>query len=1080
MRQNLLLWMVLVLSFSGLQAQDKTISGKVTSGEDGLTLPGVNVVIDGTSQGTVTDVDGNYIIQASGNAQLVFSSVGYLPQTISVNGRSVVNVTMQVDVMQLQEIVVTGYGEQNKRDLTGAISSVKSKQLAEFSAPSLDAALQGQAAGIQVTSAGGVPGAPVRVLIRGTNSLTSGTEPLWIIDGMPISNPITGFANGQGGAMAQSPLANINPNDIESIEILKDAAATAIYGSRGSNGVILVTTKTGKGNQGSFSIDLNQGVTDLTRSPEDLGFVNGDQWLELADQARANSGLGEFDPNILLNNGRDPNAVISRNQLTNTNWFDQILQKGSFTDLNLSTSKGTENTAYYISGQYRKDEGVLKGNDFTRAAMRANLDFNPVKNLSFGTRLTISYTKNDRVKSSGSGTPGGNNQIAFGGFGQANGGALPIYPIWHPTAVDAEGNPLYFDPLSGNNLLASIDRNNLINDNQQYRGLGSVFAEYALPWVPGLSIRAEGAIDFIQSNTILWANTVVRVGSNYAFQDTKTFRNYNYNVYATYNKTFAEHDLNLVFGTESQQSDNAGMYIEGDQLLGPLKQAGTPVNLIRVGGNTLGGERYIKSFFGRANYKFKDKYLLGASLRRDGSSVFTEENRWSFFTAFSGGWILSEEQFMENISFVNFLKVRGSFGQTGNQDIDPFATEFGYTGWSRYGSRDAGVGAGDNLSRIGNQAITWETTNAYDFGVDFEILQGKVAGSAGYYMQNVTDLILQVPIAQSSGIFSGGPTIAANIGDMKNYGLEFSLDVNALNVNGFRWDISANLTTNANEVTSLNSALDESGAGINEGNTITRAGAKVGAFFMNRYAGIDPETGVEMIYALDRDHLDATNEYRVLLEGGAPKMIPATRSNTDNNRFLEEDKTGLPTYFGGFTNSFSYKGFDLNVMFSFQGGNWIYDESERGWTQIGTGGNILRADLIDNSWTPENRDAIYPELRWNYRYDIDNDGNTANAGSQRYDIRRSLDRYAYKGDFLRLRSLQIAYTVPAEITQRFSVQNLRIYLRGNNLLTLTGFDGYDPEAVSFGGAQSRNLGQGFINPEIPQLRSWSAGLSVTF
>lgn len=1060
--------------------QSKRVSGKVVAAEDGESIPGVNVIEQGTSNGTVTNVNGEYSISVSENAILVFSSVGYATQEVAVGNQSVLDIRMEQDVTQLEELVVTGYGTVVKRDYTGSVASVKSEQIAALKAPSLDAALQGQAPGLQVAGQSGTPGAPVRVLVRGTNSLTSGTEPLWVVDGVFINNPIGGFASGQGGAVGQSPLANINPNDIESIEVLKDAAATAIYGSRGSNGVIIVTTKSGKGSKGTLNIDLSRGITDLTRSPEDIGFVNGDEWVEIVDQARSNSGLGEFETGLILNDGRDPNAVLDRSQFANTNWFDQILQQGSFTDLNISSSKGGDKMSYFLSGQYRDDNGVLKGNRFQRASTRANLEFSPVNNLTFGAKLNFSYTKNERVRSSGSGAPGGNNQIAFGGFGQANGGALPIFPIFHPTVTNADGSPAYFDPLSGNNLVASSDRNNLVNDNIQYRGIGSFFVQYDLPWLKGLSIRSEAGVDLVQSNSLLWANTEVRVGSAYAFQQTNTFRNINYNTFASYNQSFGEaHSINAVFGVEAQRAIGQGMYIEGDQLIGQAQQVGTPVNPIRVGGNFGGGERYLLSYFGRANYKFKDKYLLGASLRRDGSSVFVPENRWSFFSALSAGWIISEEPFMQSLGFIGLLKLRGSYGQTGNQDISPVATTDGFTGWARYGSRDNLVGSGDNVSRIGNENLTWETTNAYDLGIDFELFNNRLSGSVVYYQQNVTDMILNVPVAQSSGIFSGGPSIAANIGDMNNFGFEFLLNAVVLDKNDFRWDVNFNFTTNRNEIKALEPSLDAGGNGVNTGNTISRTGGRLGAFYMNMYAGIDPATGIETIYALDSDHLSETGEYRKLMDAeGNPVIIPATRRNTDRNRFLMEDITGLPTFFGGLTNSFSYKGFDFTAFLAFQGGNYLYHDDERGWTNVGGGNGILLKDVIDNTWTPQNQNAKYMQLRWNYRYDIGDDGSS--ASNQRYDIRRAMDRYVYKGDFLRLRTLQFGYTLPASVTRKFSVNNMRIYLIGNNLFTASEFPGYDPEALQLGDSQNRNLGQGFVGAQIPQLKSFVVGVNIGF
>ncbi len=489
MHKNLYLCLLVAVAFLvsvGAYAQN-TVSGRVTSAEAGEGLPGVNVLLKGTSSGTVTDIDGNYSISADSEGILVFSSIGYITQEIPVNNRSTINLQLETDVQSLSEVVVVGYGTQNKRDITGAISTVKAEELSNFkAAPSLDQALQGQATGVQVSSTSGVPGAPTRVLIRGTNSISSGTEPLWIIDGMILSGQGGGEQGGLGrnsATVGQNPLASINPNDIESVEVLKDASATAIYGSRGANGVIIVTTKSGKGGKGTTDLSVNYGITNPVRGPNEIGFVDGPTWLSLVDEARANRGLPEFDPNALLNDARDPTAVLDRSQIANTNWFDEALRQGSFMDINLSTSNATEKTNYYLSGNYREDRSILEGGRLRRYATRANVDFYPAKNFSVGSRIALSYTNNQRAPNGGA--PGGNSNIARGGYNMANSNALPILPIFHPTIRDPEGNPILFDPLSGRNLRATINRDNYINDLETYRAIGGLNLDYKIPFVEG-------------------------------------------------------------------------------------------------------------------------------------------------------------------------------------------------------------------------------------------------------------------------------------------------------------------------------------------------------------------------------------------------------------------------------------------------------------------------------------------------------------------------------------------------------------------------------------------------------------------
>ncbi len=1063
-----------VMSQAKVQAPDFTVSGTV-NGEDGEALPGVSILVKGTQRGTNTDQEGNYRLSVeNGAATLVFSFVGYESQEVVVGNRSTINITLAPDLKALDEVVVVGYGTQMKRDVTGAISTVKAEELNKFkSSGSLDQALQGQATGVQVSSTSGVPGAPTRVLIRGTNSISSGTEPLWIIDGMILSSQGGGELGGAGRSTAtegQNPLSTINPNDIESIEILKDASATAIYGSRGANGVIIVTTKSGKTGRGTTDLSVNYGITNPVRGPYEIGFVNGPTWLNLVDEARANRGLPPFEPNALLNDARDPTAVLARDQIADTDWFDEAMRQGSFMDINLSTSNATEKTNYYLSGNYREDKSILTGGRLRRYSTRANVDFRPAENFSVGSRINLSYTNNQRSPNGGG--PGGNSNIARGGYNMANSGALPIFPIFHPTIRDDEGNPILFDPKSGRNLRATLNRDNYINDLETYRAIGGLNFNYKVPFLTGLSLRSELSFDFLQASSIEWGNTVVREASKYAFDNSDTFRRLNYNLYGTYNRNFGpNHNINLVAGAESTEEQTRRRNTEAQQLFGEAQDLGSPGDVQRVS-NGLGGERYFRGFFSRLNYKFQDRYLLGLSFRRDASSVFAPEERWGNFLAASAGWIVSEENFMKSVDAIEFLKVRASFGQTGNSAIDPLATETGYASWGRYGD----VGAGDLLTRIGNQNLTWETTNAYDAGVDFELLENRVSGSLGYYVQDASDLLLQVEVPQSSGIFTNGPRIWNNIGDMRNQGLEFSLNTINIDRGGFRWSSSFNLTTNRNKVLKLTGEQGEEIYSVNNSALVTKAGESIGYFRLAEYAGIDPQGGYELIYEMDLDRFNETGE-----QVRTGNTIPATRTNLQRHLFDFKDKTGLPTYFGGFTNNFRYKGFELSAVLVFSGGNYIYDLAERSQAYV-DGGGIVRQDIVGNTWTPNNPNAEWPQLTWNQRYDvIDADGSVTQ--NERFDNQRSgqvHDKFLKKADFLRMRTLQLAYDLPSPLMKRWKMNGIRVYVSANNLFTITGFDGYDPEVVSLGGSQGRNLGQGWVGVTLPQVRSWNMGATFSF
>lgn len=1047
------------------------VQGNVTDA-DGTALIGVNIVEkDNPTNGTITDLDGNFqLTVADQNSVIIFSYAGYRQQEVALNGRSQLEVSMEAGAL-LDEVVVVGYGTQVKRDLTGAVSTIKAKDLQAFNASSLDQQMQGLATGVQVTSSAGVPGAPVRVMVRGTNSLFSGTEPLWIIDGMILSGQGGGELNGfsrNASTTPFNPLASLNPNDIESIEVLKDAAATSVYGSRGANGVIIVTTKTGQQGRGTLDLSVNYGVTDVVRGPEEIGYVDGPTWLQLTDEARANRNFAPFDPNSLLDDSRDPTAVLSRDQLGNVNYFDEVLRQGQITDINLSASRGMEKLNYYLSANYREDESILVGDRQERYSVRANVDFEPAKNLSVGTRVNLSYVNRERAPNGGA--PGGNANIARGGYNMTLSGALPIIPLFHPTLKGTDGQPLLFDPLSGRNVLATLNRDNYINDVETYRALAGLQVEYSIPWVKGLSIRSELAADIIQTSNIEWGNTVIREDSKYGFDNSSTFQRLNYNLFGIYNRKFGQrHDLNVVFGTESTEQAQRTRNIEAQQLFGAAQELGAPGDVQRVS-TGFGGERYFRGYFGRLNYKLDNRYLLGLSYRYDGSSVFTEDLRWGNFAAVSAGWVLTEESFLENMELINFLKLRASFGQTGNSSISPTATETTYTGWGRYGD----VGAGDLLTGIGNSAVTWETTDAVDVGVDFEILEGRINGSIGYYQQDVKDMLFQVPVPVSAGVFNSGPRIWQNVGDMQNSGWEF--EFNSVNVNSraFKWNMSFNITTNQNQITKLVGESDEI-ANVNSNGLVSKVGEKIGFFRLARYAGIHPEGGYELIEEMDLEQFAATGE-RI----PTGNLIPATRANLQQHLFDNMDKSGLPTFFGGFNNTFTFKGLDISALISFSGGNYIYDLHERSTSYV-TGG-MVRQSVVGNYWTPGNTSADLPALSADRRYDVINEDGSISA-NQRFDNRRAgqvHDKFLHRGDFIRMRALTVGYTLPQSIAQNLSMQNIRVSFVANNLFTFTGYEGFDPEVVNLGGSSSRNLGQGWIGVTLPQVKSYNFNLNISF
>ena len=1091
MKTRILFLLLLSLAGAGFGQNTRTVRGTVSSDADGMPLPGVSISVRGTTTGTTTDADGRYSLTVPPNGTLIFSYIGYLRQELPTGNRATIDVRMSADTRQLSEVIVVGYGTQNKRDFTGAASTIRGGSIAQVPVPSFDAALQGRATGLQVSQAGGAPGSVVRVQIRGTGSISSGTEPLYVVDGMIVFQDISGIASGRTGN-ALNPLANLNPNDIESVEVLKDAAATAIYGSRGANGVIIVTTKTGRKGQARTTVDVNRGVSNAINL---IDYATGPQWLQAMDQARQNSvgfgipaNLAPFDPMTLSNNPLPvPQGVSSGPQFgplttwtrqlaeqTNTDWISPLLRQGTVTEANLSSSNGFDRGGFFISGQYRDEQGILNTHRLQRYAARANLDFQLSDKVRAGARVTFSYMNFDQPQI-GIGNNGGGlgrqNFGATGGWAQANLGSLPIMPIFNPDGT-------YFDPLRGRNVVAGQDPNNYSSRTYQNRTIGTAFLEYTV--LKGLTLRSEASVDFLNSNSVYWAGDIIRY-NRVGQEEGRFISNRNINAYATYARTFnKDHQLTVTAGAELQKISHRRHDYAFEALVGSQQEIGEIASqaqfITAVSG--IFPDRFFTSTFGRANYQFRERYLLGLSFRRDGSTAFGPNNRFGNFPAVSAGWILSDESFMQSSAFLrqfNLLKLRASYGRTGNANIPSFAFLNNFINWPVYGQSPA-LG----LSVIANPNIGWERNDQFDASVQFGLWNDRLSGSFGYFNRFSRDMLLNVPIAPNLGVASGSPTVITNIGDLRNRGFEFELRSVNIDKGGFRWITDFNFTTVRNRVERLTPQFEllpggslPVAVGIQSGVGITQIGGQLSTFYLAEYAGLDNE-GYETIYEIDQNILRQTGQ--TVRTGN---ILRATQQNINANRIVHTGKTGLPTWFGGLTNTFTYKGIELSALLTFQGGNYIYDGHEEATVYARTGGNVLRADVIGNTWTETNRDAEYPRLTWNLR---DNFVNPANGQPAPQALGTRTTRFLYSGDFLRLRTLQLAYNLPRSVTQRLKLQNIRIYGTAQNLFTLTRYPGLDPELVVLGGNQDRNLNQGFVggNLPLPQVRIFNAGLSVTF
>ena len=1058
------------------QGAEQTITGQVTDLSDNETLPGVNVLVKGTTVGTVTDIEGNYRLTAPADAEtLVFSSVGYTGEEVAIGGRSTIDISLAPDVQSLSEVVVVGYGTQQKRDVVSAISTIDAEQIERVPTPSFTQALQGTSTGLQMVSPSGEPNAPARILIRGVGSITTDTEPLFIVDGLPVQS---------GGT---SPLTYLNPNDIENISVLKDASATAIYGSRGANGVVLITTKTGKQGQAQFNLSYNVGYTTPIN---ELELANADEWRSQVELARSNSGLTDpFRKEQDLFDQRQTDRFISENiyNQTNTNWVDKIKQDGQFSQYGFSASNGTEKTSYFISGQYRDQTGNFINTRFQRYTGRVNLDFQATDFLKLGLRYTYSYEDEEpRSSISPSVTPADRfiNWGAWPTFNNLYDNALPIFPErW------ANGEP--FDPLSLNNITYSANRSNSQRNLNESTQLASLFAEVTP--LKGLVLRGEGGINYSVRKDENWISGGLRAQEfreedidlddrfllDYIYDEGvprftwRDNRSWTFNTVGTaaYTAEFGtDHRLNALLGIELIHSDNEGW-------LNDWEDAASVRNPIEIGSFVRSPDQLLEithflhpqtrffSQFGRVNYSFRDRYLFQASIRRDGSSKFTPEDRFSWFPSVSGGWIISDEDFFGNDGLLSFLKLRGGWGVTGNANISPFLYFNNYFNWANYPNR-----SGANiLGRLGSQTIQWEKSNTYDVALEFGLLDDRISGSVGYYYTKTTNLLLDFPVAPSIGLYetnSINPTALDNVGSMQNQGIE--LEINSVNVNAgaFRWTSGLNFTTNKNKVLELYPGFDGDPLQLSfNGLTTVQEGEPLGMFFLPEFAGYD-ESGNVLIREIDQE---LANDQVYEFTGNT---IRNTGNARNANSVIQYGKTGLPTFYGGLNNTFSYKGLSLNVLFTFQGGHYIYDNI--GLARVGSGKNNLRKDVIGNTWTPDNTDATYPVLTWNNR-----ENNPLDPDQPAQNLADRSTFWLERGDFIRLRTVSLSYALPNRIFEKNFLKGVNVFVNLNNVATFSRFDAVDPEVLNTGGATERNIGQGVVGG-VPywQVFTASAGVNI--
>lgn len=997
MKQLSLFILLLSLSTASLFGQSRTLTGVVTSSEDGAGLPGINIVLKGTTTGTTSDASGAFRLSVPNQGgTLLFSSIGFQSQEVAIGNQTSLTVKLQTDTKQLSEVVITGYGTQAQKTLTGSIASVSAKSIENIPAPSSDQLLQGRAAGVQVSANSGTPGGGIQVRVRGTTSINGSSDPLYVVDGIPIqSNNLSGI--GLGGSTT-NPIADINPSDIASIEILKDASATAIYGARAANGVVLITTKRGANKKAKISFGTYLGAQSLWRKP---ATVDGPTFETLINEAAVNNGQKAPYAN--------PAGTI------NTNWSEPIFHTGALRNYDLSIAGGSEKVQYLVSVNNFLQEAVVRGSDFKRTSGRVNLDFTPVDKVRVGT--SILYSRNDR-----------NLIRSDDNISGALSGAFflpPNLPYYQP-----DGSYTKFGTFE--NPRAAIDHNNIKMRTNRF--LANVYGQIDI--LPGLNLRSTYSLDYSNAQDDLYDNTFLNNGaSRNGFGQSVSTRDNNWiqeNV-LTYQRTFGDHSINALVGTSVQESVFERTTATGEQF--PSNDFTRIISAAVQRGTSEGTSWGIASLFGRVVYDYKSRYLATVNVRRDGSSRFGRDNRWGTFPSVAVGWLLSEEEFMKDFSFLNILKIRGSYGLTGNQSG---ITNFQSIGLWGGNLDDLGAVSGSSAYvdlpgtapiQLANQNLKWETTTQTNVGLDLGILKNRVKITADYYVKNTTDLLLAVPVPRTSGF----NTLVQNYGSVQNKGFELGINADILKGGDKQpeWNVNFNIATNKNKITKLAAPFTVYNRDIYR----YEEGYPMYSFYLHEQTGVDPEKGNPTFTDVNGDGKFDPNVDRKIVGNAIPK------------------------FFGGITNTLNFKGFDLMFFFQYSYGNkqlhWNRFFTEHGGTR---NTNFLTSQL--DRWQKPGDQTMVPQM---------------NAANYAGNLRPS--RFMEDGSYLRLKNISFGYTLPKAVLDKIRLSNVRVYVSGQNVLTFTKYTGLDPEMT---GTASTNLTQGIEFFTMPQPKVYMAGINIGF
>lgn len=1032
------LFMAFVMQFSF--AQEKTVTGVVTSAEEGLPLPGVSVLVKGTARGAQTDFDGKYSINVRVGETLAFSFVSMKSTEVVVGASNTINVTMQEDVAALDEVVIVAYGEQSQRSIVGAMATVSTAVMEKQQLASVATAIQGSVPGVNVISAGGQPGDNPTIRIRGVGSMNASSDPLIVVDGAPFYGNLNSFSGDQ----------------IESMNVLKDASATALYGSRAANGVILINTKKGKRNTAP-SVSFNTSVGVANQAVDFHDFLSTDRYMELNWEALRNTrqyingdspeAAATFASNRLISDvlaynpygidkpvGTD-GRLVSTDKKWDTNWADLIQNEaGLRQEHSLSVSGGSDKTTYAFMSNYLDQEGSVKTSNFKRVTTRINLDSQINDWLSLGVNMGYSTQSQNYPDQSGTSYQSAIQWIYT---------VSSVYPLYRRDGggeliLDDFGKPIYDygnhpGGQSVNKSRPALDGENAVGaltnyavrynrDNFTANGYGKIDIS------DNLSYKANFAYERFIYDSFTYAHNEVGYAANVGgrvSQNRNLATAINFINSLNYKNNFGDnHNLNVDLIQESNQYKYDALSAQGVGFLPNVQVLNSSTTPESVGGY-ISKER-LYSYLGRVAYNFKNKYFIEGSYRSDASTRFAENVRRGDFFSVGGSWIVSDENFLSNSNTISLLKLRASYGELGNKSTSsyfPYLQLFN-TGWSN------GSNAGVLLGGVVDPMLSWEKTATFNVGLDFGLFNDRIVGSVDYYDRESIDLINSMPLPSSTGSSS----ITTNIGSIRNYGLEVSLTSRNIVKDKFTWTTNLNFSLDRNEVTKLTQD------GIISGTKRYEVGRSLFDFWMQEWAGVDPEDGYGMWY---KDVLDA--------EGNPTGEKTTTKTYADASRNYV-GKSSLPNIIGGLTNTLQFGNFDFNVLFNFSLGSYIYDSQYAGiMNGFRTPGRTAHADL---------------EKRWQKPGDITDvpllltSNNSFNSQS---------DRFLFKNDYVRLKALTLGYSLPKTSLERYGISNMRLYLQGDNLFTFQSHKGIDPEQSLAGTTNFRSYNQ----------RIFSIGLNIS-